>query len=159
VIDDFSPGDLTALAELMAGSPLLRRYGMSRDGALESLSAALQHGDVVLIARSDDGSPEGIAWLQHLRGFGAAAYLRLVLVAEDQQRRGLGERLLTEAERRAATWSRHLLVLTTADNDGARRFYERLGYRQVGRLEQLVLPDVDELLYHKALHTHEFSKG
>jgi GNAT superfamily N-acetyltransferase len=144
--------DLAALADLMAASPLLVRYGVTRAGALKWLEDALGHGDVLLMARGDgDPAPSGLAWLQRLRGFGGAAYLRLLLVAEDHQGRGLGARLLAAAEQRAAVWSRHMLLLTTADNHAARRFYERHGYQCAGQLERLILPDADEFLYHKVL--------
>ena len=45
----------------------------------------------------------------------------------------------------------HLYLLATTDNFAARRFYERHGYRHVGDLPGLVVPDLDEALYHKAL--------
>jgi ribosomal protein S18 acetylase RimI-like enzyme len=145
--------DLPALAALMAASPLLQRYAVGSERALASLRSGVSLGDVVLVTRTGDGSPRGFAWLQHLRGFGAAAYLRLLLVSEAQQRRGVGQQLMADAEERAAAWSRHLLLLTTEDNHAARRFYERLGYQQVGRLPRLILPDADELLYQKTLYT------
>jgi ribosomal protein S18 acetylase RimI-like enzyme len=61
-------------------------------------------------------------------------------------RQGVGARLLTEAERRAREWANHLVLLATTDNTGARRFYERLGYRHVGDLPRFAVPGLDEAL-------------
>ena len=153
MIDLATAEDLPRLAALMAASPLLQRYGVTPERARESLQDGLRHDDIIVVVRAADGAPQALAWLQHLRGFGAAAYLRLLLVAQEQQRRGVGEQLMAAAEQHAAGWSRHLLLLTTEDNHAARRFYERLGYQQVGRLPRLILPDADEVLYQKTVYT------
>ena len=78
-----------------------------------------------------------------------AAYLRLLLVVATGQ--GDGTRLLLAAEDAARQVSNHLYLLATTDNVRARRFYERHGYRHVGDLPGLVMPDLDEALYHKEL--------
>ena len=43
----------------------------------------------------------------------------------------------------------------TTDNVGARRFYERHGYRHVGDLPGLARPGIDEALYWKTLRPHD----
>src|SRR5436190_9157054 len=108
----------------MSASPLLRRYATTPEGALSALREGIGHGDTFIVVRTETGSPQAMAWLQHLRGFGAAAYLRLLLVTAAYQRHGIGRRLLEAAEEHASTWSRHLLLLVTEDNHAARRFYE-----------------------------------
>lgn len=50
-------------------------------------------------------------------------------VDEGSQRKGLGEFMMKALERMAKIYSMDLLVLTVLkNNDGARRFYKRLGY-------------------------------
>jgi len=143
-----SPADLPDAARLMAESSLLRRYHVSYDAALVSLSSALTGGDLILASRTAEFA--GFAWLSFgPRLLNGAAYLRLLLVAAPGH--GDGTRLLLAAEDAARPLSNHLYLLATTDNDGARRFYERHGYRHVGDLPGLVLPDLDEALYHKAL--------
>lgn len=143
--------DLGSLAELMTASPLLQRYGTTRAAALAALEEGMRQGDVLLVEGVEHQPPRGFGWVLRLRGFGGAGYVRLLLVAENQQGTGIGERLLRRAEQHAATWSRHLLLLASEDNPRARRFYERRGYRQVGQVERLMLPDTDEVIYHKIL--------
>lgn len=136
----------------MGSSALLGRYGGSAQSWRGALEEAFQHQDLLLVAE-EQGSDGllGLAWVLKSRGFGGAAYLRLLLVDERHTARGLGTHLLEGAERHATGWSRHLLLLVTSDNQRARRFYERHGYQRVGELKELVLAGVDEVLYQKRL--------
>jgi GNAT superfamily N-acetyltransferase len=144
------PADLPAAARLMAESPLLQRYHVAYDTALASLSGALASGDLILISR--ETGLHGFAWVIFgPRILNGAAYLRLLLVATPG--RGDGTRLLQTVEDAARVRANHLYLLATTDNTGAHRFYERHGYRHVGDLPGLVMPDLDEALYHKALRS------
>jgi GNAT superfamily N-acetyltransferase len=138
----------------MASSPLLRRYGTTRRGALLALARGLRAGDRVIVAATPDGRPVGLAWILPSRILTGAAYLRLLLVAEGRQRGGLGARLLAAAEAAARAVANHLVLLVTTDNAGARRFYGRHGYRRVGRLPGLARAGLDETLYWKTLRPH-----
>jgi GNAT superfamily N-acetyltransferase len=142
------PADLAAAARLMAESSLLQRYHVAFDTALASLTGALASGDFILVSRETD--LHGFAWVSFgPRILNGAAYLRLLLVATPG--RGDGTRLLLAVEDAARTRANHLYLLATTDNTGAHRFYERHGYRHVGDLPGLVVPDLDEALFHKAL--------
>jgi len=88
------------------------------------------------------------------RALDRAAYLRLLLVAEGEQSRGVGAALLRDAERRArASGCRHLVLLVTSANRRARTFYTRHGYRHVGNLPGFVRPAIGESLYVKTWPT------
>jgi GNAT superfamily N-acetyltransferase len=144
---------VAGLADLMAGSPLLRRYGLTRDRALASLEEALRERDLVLTA-VDHGETIGLAWLIVTRALDRAAYLRLLLVAEGKQSHGVGAALLAEAERRARlAGSRHLVLLVTTTNRRARAFYSRNGYQHVGNMPGFVHPAIGESLYVKTWRT------
>ncbi len=145
------PGDVAALGDLMAASPLLVRYRATYDDALVSLRDGLDSGDVLLVSGEP---PHGFAWLTFApRMLNGAAYLRLLLVAEPAIGAGLGTALLHAAEATARERANHLYLLCTTDNTAARRFYERHGYRHIGDLPGLVWPDLDESLYHKPLRS------
>ena len=148
------PGDLTAVVEMIALSPLLRRYGTTRETARAALDRAQGAGDLLLVARSADRTVAGLAWVVGSRILTGAAYLRLLLVAEGWQGAGTGARLLAAAETAATAWANHLVLLVTTDNAGARRFYEAHGYRHVGDLEGWAAPGLDEALYEKTLRRH-----
>jgi ribosomal protein S18 acetylase RimI-like enzyme len=82
--------------------------------------------------------------------FGRSEYLRLIGVRADCAARGLGAALLSEVEARAT--SRDLILLVSDFNEGAQRFYKRMGYAQIGAIPGYVLPDVTELIFRKLLH-------
>jgi len=140
-----------ALAQLMARSPLLRRYAVTRQRAWASLAEALRERDLVLVAL-EDRAVIGLAWVITTRALDRAAYLRLLLVAEGRRSRGVGAALLEDAERRARRLGcRHLVLLVTTTNRRARSFYTAQGYRYVGGLPGFVRPRIGESLYVKTL--------
>jgi ribosomal protein S18 acetylase RimI-like enzyme len=142
--------DILAIAEIMARSPLLRRYGVTKASARASLREGLRKRDMLLVAHGDEDIV-GLAWVITTRALDRAAYLRLLLVAEGQQSVGVGARLLADAERRSrASGCRHLVLLVTTTNRRARAFYARHGYRHVGNLPGFVRPAIGESLYVKS---------
>lgn len=142
---------VSPIADLMAASPLLRRYRVTRAGATRSLREALREKDELKVAVERD-EVVGLAWVVTTRALDRSSYLRLLLVAEGRQSRGVGATLLARAERDAkARGSRHLVLLVTRANRRARAFYERQGYERVGDLRGFVRPRITESLYAKAL--------
>lgn len=144
---------VAGLVELMTVSPLLRRYGVTSGGARTSLLEALRERDLLLVAL-ERGETVGFAWTITTRALDRAAYLRLLLVADGRQSRGVGAALLRDAERRArGSGCRHLALLVTTTNRRARTFYARHGYRHVGNLPGFVRPRLGESLYVKSWPT------
>ena len=126
---------------------------MTARGAKASLAEGMRERDVVLVAVDGD-AVLGFAWVIVTRALDRAAYLRLLIVAETHQSRGLGAALLARAEREArATRCRHFVLLVTKTNRRARSFYERQGYARVGDLAGFVRPGIAESLYLKSWRT------
>jgi len=141
---------LGPIARLMATAPLLRRYRVTARGARANLAEALRERDTVLVALDGD-AVVGLAWLIQTRALDRAAYLRLLLVAQAHQSRGVGAALLARGEREArASGCRHVVMLVTKTNRRARSFYERHGYVHVGDLAGFVRTGIAESLYLKS---------
>jgi GNAT superfamily N-acetyltransferase len=141
---------VAGLVGLMTRSPLLRRYRVTGRGARASLLEGFRQRDLILIAR-ERAQILGFAWVITTRALDRAAYLRLLLVAEGRQSRGIGAALLVEAERRArVAGCRHFVLLVTTANRRARAFYARRGYRHVGDLPGFARPSIGESLYAKS---------
>jgi ribosomal protein S18 acetylase RimI-like enzyme len=141
--------ELPALAAAVAPQPLLARYGVTAAGLARDLAAALGRGEPILVV--DDGEAIGFAWFLVHGTFGAGGYLKLIALIPERTRGGAGGLLLDAVEREVATRARHLFLLVSHWNEGARRFYRRRGYREVGILPAFVRADTDEIICHKSL--------
>ncbi|MEO8394872.1 MAG: GNAT family N-acetyltransferase [Chloroflexota bacterium] len=140
------PQDVPSIAHWMAEMPLWKRYGVTEAGAQAQFNDAISRGDLVLVAEKNCG----FAWCARGGAFGRSDYLRLIGVRADCAGRGLGAALLSEVEAQAK--SRDLFLLVSDFNEGAQRFYRRMGYEQIGAIPGYVLPDVTELIFRKLLH-------
>ena len=144
---------IAGMASLMTGSPLLHHYRVTARGAKASLAEAMRERDLLLVA-VDRKTVVGLAWVILTRALDRSAYLRLLLVAEGRQSRGVGAALLTRVEREArASHCRHVVLLVTKANRRARSFYEREGYAHVGDLPGFVRAGIAESLYLKSWRT------
>ena len=143
--------DIKTLSEKLAALPLMQRYRRSATALASDWERAAGQGDSLLVFE-EGGAPIGIAWFQVRGTLGLGGYLRLLAVSAEGQGRQVGRRLLEAYEETVARASRHTFLLVSDFNREAQRFYEKHGYRQVGRLPEAVLPGVDELIYWKCLH-------
>ena len=64
--------DVPRIAALMAASPLLRRYRVTRASATKSLTEGLRAGDLLLIA-VEGAAVVGLAWLIRTRALDRSA--------------------------------------------------------------------------------------
>ncbi|MFI5840127.1 GNAT family N-acetyltransferase [Catenuloplanes sp. NPDC051500] len=96
----------------------------------------LEDGEDRLLVGHDDGRLVGLLFFAsnrfHLRMHWRT--LKRVMIHPATQGRGYGRALLAEAERvaRASGWE--ALHLTVRAGNGTERFYQRAGYKEVGRL-------------------------
>ena len=144
------PNDVAVIAHWMVELPLWQRYGVTEAAASAQFNEALERGSDLLLVAEVQADVRGFA--QCLRGgaFGRSDYLRLIGVRSDCVGQGIGAALLTEVE--AQTRSHDLFLLTSDFNEGAQRFYRRMGYEQIGAIPGYVVPDVTELIFRKRLH-------
>lgn len=148
--------DIPTISEWMADMPLWRRYHITPERAGADFAAALQRGELVLVAAMPETLPGescGFAWCVPGGAFGRTDYLRLIGVRPDCAGHGVGAALLSEVEAHAT--SNDLILLVSDFNRDAQRFYRRLGYRKVGAIPGYVLPDVTELIFRKRLVSQE----
>ncbi len=139
--------DARSLAALVDGHPLFERYGLRPADLAAILTRALESGEHVWI--DDAGGPRGFAWWTPTGAFARSPYLRLLVVAADATGAGVGARLLDAVEQSAFAVANDLFALANVDNEGARRFYVRRGYVEVGRLEDYVAPGLHEVVLRK----------
>lgn len=139
------PGDVRPLVALLSSSEPWRTLGYVAADWRRLLRGPLANRDAFVIAI--DGRARGIAIVR--RGFLAGDYLELLAIDEGTRGHGLGARLLAHCEADVFARARNFFVCVSDFNAGARRFYRRHGYVQVGRLGDLLVGGSAEILLRK----------
>lgn len=107
-----------------------------------------------VIVAETDGRPRGYVCLAHVSLTRGTWHLYWICVDPAAQGSGVGQALQAAAEALAAAQGGERLVLETSgrpDYARARRFYERAGYRAVGRIADFYRPGDDCVTYCKPL--------
>jgi [ribosomal protein S18]-alanine N-acetyltransferase len=119
-------------------------YGESDVQALVRSAAA----DNLLLARADD---RVVGFALSAPGILLGEYLKILVVEPAYQTQGIGRRLMEELERRAFQRWPNVYLCVSDFNGGARTFYRRIGYEEVGPLRDLLLPGTGEVLMRKTI--------
>jgi ribosomal-protein-alanine N-acetyltransferase len=123
------PGDAVAIANM---SRVLIEYGLRWRWTPERVAASIRAPNVnVLVARLHDQT----AGFAIMRYGDEIAHLDLLAVGRSYRRTGVGRQLLEWLEKCAVVAGIFNIDLEVrAGNAGARRFYERMGYRLLDQL-------------------------
>jgi ribosomal protein S18 acetylase RimI-like enzyme len=140
-----SPEDFDACAAIMASSDPWRRLG----AGLDTCRRALSQPEREPWGACKDGRLVAFALLSFKGPF--IGYVQLLGVAADQRGRGIGSALLTHAEQCIFARTPNVFICVSSFNENAQRFYDRQGYRTVGRLANYLVQGHDELLLRKTL--------
>jgi [ribosomal protein S18]-alanine N-acetyltransferase len=128
-----------------------------REAALRRYLARLARAGDVWVARARGGSAP-LAIVVATDGFLLGGFIALLAVKPDATGHGLGATLVAHVEARLRPRRRWLFTSCDAGNRAALRFYRRLGFRQVGRLPDLVSGGRVELLLRKPIAVDAPSK-
>jgi ribosomal protein S18 acetylase RimI-like enzyme len=83
--------------------------------------------------------------------FARGGYLRAIGVTPSMRRLGIGNKLLTYAEKTTARKSPNFYLCVSSYNRRAQAFYKKLGYTRVGKVPDLLVPGSSEDIYWKRL--------
>jgi ribosomal protein S18 acetylase RimI-like enzyme len=149
---------LDSCAAIVGRLQLFVPYGFTPEAASRLLATALANAraDLLVVeatrhdalAQQSDGAVAGFAWFVTRGAFDRSGYLRLIAVDDRYHGGGVGRMLMAELERRHLAQG-GIVLLAAASNAAAHRFYERLGYQQVGELPDYVKPHLHERIYYK----------
>lgn len=147
VVRAYRPEDRDAVVRLLAGSDPWRTLGyrdedwsrlFREDGLVEG-----REGYVL----DADGAVAGVALLKPR--FLMGDYLELLAIAPSARNHGHGARLLAQLESITFARGKNLFACVSDFNEGARRFYTRQGYQEIGPIPNLLIPGSAELLLRK----------
>ena len=147
-IRPMTPDDLPACADLMANTPLWRRYGVTASSARARLANALA-GEGRLFVAVDDEALLGFVWCVRRGAFARSGYIPLIGVQPGETGRGVGAALLAKAEAWLGEDSPDVFLTVSDFNTAAQHFYQRHGYTEVGALPNYVIDGVTEFIYWK----------
>lgn len=132
----------------MAESPLWQRYRVTLASAIRRFEQGIARQATITIAELDGGIA-GFIWYDDLGAFSRSGYIMLVGVQPELRSQGVGQALMTHAETEMYRQVKDIFLLVSDFNEPAQRFYQRLGYRQVGAIPDYVMPGITELIFHK----------
>lgn len=147
LIRPYAPSDREAVVLMLGESDPWKTLGY-RAADWERLFAAPPQGRDGYVVEAE-GTVAGLALLRARFLFGD--YLELLAVAPGRQGRGLGGALLDHVEERAFARGQNLFVCVSDFNEGARRFYRRHGYAEIGPIPNLLIPGTAEILMRKTI--------
>ena len=104
----------------------------------------------VLIVREGRKEPLGLAVVDD--GVLLGGFIALLAVRPEAAGQGLGAALVEDARVRVGRLRRWMYTSADGNNRGALRFYERLGFRRVGRLPDLIRTGRVEILLRRPTH-------
>jgi ribosomal protein S18 acetylase RimI-like enzyme len=132
-------------AHLMAGSEPWLTLGRTYEASLRLLQDPTRE---VYVAR--DGA--GLAGFLILCMTGAfVGFIQTVLVHPTRRGQGIGSLLLEFAEQRILQQSPNVFMCVSSFNHGARRLYERMGYKVIGELSDYIVEGHAEILLRKTV--------
>jgi ribosomal protein S18 acetylase RimI-like enzyme len=98
---------------------------------------------------AEGGRITGFIWYETHGAFARSGYISLIGVQPGLYGQGIGQDLMAHAERDMFSVVNDVFLLVSDFNEAAQRFYQSLGYHQVGSIPDYVLSGVAELIYHK----------
>ena len=134
-----------ACARMMAGSEPWITLERGYDESLEIISDPSREVYLAVIG----GEIAGFVVLEMSGAF--VGYVKSICVSPKWRGRGVGGRLMSFAEERIFLEAPNVFLCVSGFNEGARRFYERLGYEVVGELRDYIVPGRSEILMRKSI--------
>jgi ribosomal protein S18 acetylase RimI-like enzyme len=143
--------DVGACAAMVLKHSVFSPYGFSEKKFSAILKKTLRdHSSFLIVAKDGDQNPVGFLWSLKRGGFGRSGYLKFICVDPEFKGKGVGRQLVKTLEKQLKG-TKHLFVMTTSTNKGAKKFYAGLGFKSVGIIRDYVLPGTHELLLVKRL--------
>ena len=133
-----------ACAEMMSSSEPWLTLGRTYEQCVKILTSPTREVYVGVV----DGRPAGFAVLIMRGAF--VGFIQSLAVAPDLRGRGIGEALMRFVEDRILRDTPNVFLCVSSFNDGAQRFYRRLGYEVVGELTDMLVRGHSEILMRKS---------
>ena len=140
-------------ARMMSGSEPYITLRRDYEASLKLISDTLRE---VYVARS--GS-ELIGFIIVVMKGALIGYIQSICTAAEWRGRGVGSELMDFAEKKILFEAPNVFLMVSSFNNGARRLYERRGYKVVGELKDFIVSGYSEIIMRKTIGpTADFMK-
>jgi ribosomal-protein-alanine N-acetyltransferase len=144
-IRPYQPDDRNVVIRMLAGADPWKRLGYTAIHWERFFDPLPQGREALVIERARRVA--GVAMLRQRFLFGD--YLELLAIDPSAQGQGLGRMLLTHVEGIVFARVKNLFLCVSDFNSGARRFYQRYGYQEIGPIPNFLVPETAEILLRK----------
>jgi ribosomal protein S18 acetylase RimI-like enzyme len=137
-----------ACGALLAGMDPWKRVGRTAEVMAERLRKD-DPGARRFAVTAPDGELLGAVIVRH--PFMKGPYLEMLGLVADARRRGIGRGVMDWMGANLSGDERNLWLCVSRWNSPARRFYERMGFVEIGIIPDLVMPGTDEVFMRKTI--------
>ncbi len=145
IIRDMRAEDRDAVIRILTDSDPWKRLEFTAEDWGRIFSPLPQGRDTFVMEA--EGTVVGIAIVRRKFLFGD--YLELLGIAPSATGTGLGSRLLAHIESLTFARAKNLFACVSDFNEGARAFYRRQGYKEIGPMPNFLIPGYAEILLRK----------
>ncbi len=144
-IRPLSTEDIAPCAQMMANSEPWLTLGRDYEASYQTICDPVKE---VYSAATEDM----IAGFIIINMSGAfTGYIQSICVDPEWRGRGIGTQLINYAEERIFRSVPNVFICVSSFNQGARKLYERLGYRVIGELQDYIISGASEILLRKTI--------
>jgi ribosomal protein S18 acetylase RimI-like enzyme len=140
--------DIESCVEMTITSFPWTAFGLKRVSARQFFLDRLESEDKeVYVAESNR---EVVGFISIKKDIMFANYIRRIVVRKDMRSSGIGAKLLRFIEDLTLeSGLPNVFLITTTSNEKAIKFYEKNGYKKIGRIPDFIKPGMDEFIFWK----------
>ena len=142
-------GDCT---EALLNSEIGKVYFSSKTRVRAFLSEGLRKGEI-FVAMGENDQCVGYIWFTLAGAFYKFPYVLNIAIKRDFRRRGIGKKLLKFFEEKGFEHSSKLFLVVSSFNIEAKKWYQEMGYQEVGLIPDLLKEGIAEYIMMKSKET------
>jgi len=140
-------------AQIMASSEPWVTLGRSRDEVLDILADPISESYLFI----SDGTTIGFAII--IMSGAWVGYIRSIVIKPKYRNRGFGTRIIKELETKIFSRFPNVFLSVSSFNSKAKKWYQKMGYEEIGELKDYVIPGHSEFIMRKTIGSLQGFKG
>ena len=150
-IRELEERDIEACAEINISTFPWTAFGLKKEGAMKFQYDRLGK-DLVFVAENKEG--EVLGFIAIKKDILFANYIRRIVLREDTRGKGIGSKLIKFIEEKTVKSKLpNVFLLCSTTNEKAIAFYEKNGYKKIGKVEDFVDKGMHEYIFWKSFGT------